>query len=283
MKIAFIFFGVARVASLKTSVKIPLKRSSTHGRQLQEVSELTNCKLTLWYGELCLGTPRQCFNFMFDSGSSDMWIGQKGMSDGDGSRLFDRGLSSTFSETEEDFRVGYADGSTAIGVTAIDVLGWEGLQFDEQQFGLVSAIGESKRCGQDGMLGLGFHQIAQHKHMTPFENIMGQLNYPMFSFYLDDTMNSASSFLYLGGVNQKHYDGCLLWHNLGNFANGNEKFEGYWDVKMTGVTIGGEEIMSSVGVAVVDSGSTYERAKRRLEVDSSTNPPRNRQVLGSSP
>lgn len=68
---------------------------------------------------------------------------------------------------------------------------------------------------------------------------------------------SASSQLIFGGVNGKYYDGCLTWHELGQFetSSGNT-FEGYWDFKLDKVTIGGSALPSS-DLAIVDSGSSF--------------------------
>jgi len=151
-------------------------------RQTQEqqvgVTKLKDCSLNMWYGEICLGTPKQCFNVGFDTGSSDLWVPSIAMESNNPSNynLFDASASSTFREIRDgepsDFEIKYADGSSASGRAVIDRLSWSGVEFKDQIFGYVNSLSENTRCGDsDGMLGLGMHQNAQHNHPTPFENI----------------------------------------------------------------------------------------------------------------
>jgi hypothetical protein len=44
---------------------------------------------------------------------------------------------------------------------------------------------------------------------------------------------TANSEIVFGGVNQKHYEGCLKWHELGQFKDlsSGQTFQGYWDFK----------------------------------------------------
>ena len=100
-------------------------------------------------------------------------------------------------------------------------------------------------------------QEALDLYINPPTSLASQ--FPMFSFYLDDEPSSSRSELFLGGVNQKYYDGCLTWHALGHFVNEDKKpFEGFWDILITRVDAGEDNnVLSTSGVAVVDSGSTY--------------------------
>jgi len=50
----------------------------------------------------------------------------------------------------------------------------------------------------------------------------------------------------------------LTWHSLGHFslADGTP-FEGFWDVQLTSVAVNSDELLTTAGVALVDSGSSY--------------------------
>lgn len=70
---------------------------------------------------------------------------------------------------------------------------------------------------------------------------------------------SANSEIVFGGVNYKHYDGCLTWHDMGRMAdefNGDE-FKGYWDFKLDSVKVDGSTTLPISDVAIIDSGSTF--------------------------
>lgn len=69
---------------------------------------------------------------------------------------------------------------------------------------------------------------------------------------------SASSQLVLGGVDQRHYQGCLQWHALGQFADTQTggKFEGFWDFALDEIRFGGTSVVTS-DLAMLDTGSAY--------------------------
>lgn len=94
-------------------------------------------------------------------------------------------------------------------------------------------------------------------------NITDDYNYedPYESYIEDgDEPNdpvSANSDIIIGGVDQRFYEGCLTWHDLGQFyKNDGDKFKGYWDFKLQGVSIGGSDLATS-DIAIVDSGSSF--------------------------
>lgn len=70
-----------------------------------------------------------------------------------------------------------------------------------------------------------------------------------------DLPTGAHSELIFGGVNQKHYEGCLNWHDILLSNQGNKP--GLWAIEITKINVG-ETLLryQSPSVAFVDSGST---------------------------
>lgn len=155
----------------------------------------------------------------------------------------------------------------------------------EQIFAHATAVYDFETCeGEDGVLGLAYIYESNNKYPSLLRTLEDKLFHPMYSLYLsphddypDDselqgipdaygnvesgmyaTPTNATSEIVLGGVNQKHYTGCLQWHDLGQFKDdisGNQ-FEGYWDFSLDLVKVGGTEMTTS-NVALVDTGSSY--------------------------
>jgi len=272
-------------------------RRRTVGRSMQGddigTMPLSNCHLVLWTGEIGLGTPPQKFAVDFDTGSSDLWI-PSAMCDETCDefpewRRYDQQKSSTFNVAsknpdENAFHATYADGEVVEGVHAKDTLSLgEDITVPEQVFAQITTYSHFQACAsEEGIFGLGFSMISSHKFPTPINNMASSLRHPVFSVYMNPTDDyppssvdgmmdamgnskhysghaiSSNSEIVFGGVNQLHYEGCLSWHNLGQFkdlSNG-KTFEGYWDFKLDRVSVGGTSLPSS-SLALVDSGSTY--------------------------
>ena len=162
------------------------------------------------------------------------------------------------------------------------------MRVPDQIFAQVTRVLNFETCeNEDGVLGLAFSMISSHNYPSLLNNLQNVLLHPIFSIYLDpkddyppDTAKSntnnglidtngnvnfgdaapisSNSQIVFGGVDQKHYEGCLNWHNLGQFADMNtgETFVGYWDIALSSVKVGGIDV-SSTSVALVDSGSSY--------------------------
>jgi hypothetical protein len=91
----------------------------------------------------------------------------------------------------------------------------------------------------------------------------------------DNASPKASSQLVLGGVDQKHYVGCLQWHSIQGVTdtdevvvednNTNESAtaarveSNYWSLPLDVVKVGGQGMQSTATnqLAIVDSGSSY--------------------------
>jgi uncharacterized membrane protein YgcG len=170
-----------------------------------------------------------------------------------------------------------------MGEHAKDVVHLGGIDIPNQVFAQATSFKAFKSCaGEEGLLGLGFAEISSHNFPTVLQNLKDVLRFPVFSLFLDPTDDylptnfadnehqdssgnenfgsqkptSAKSELVLGGVNQAHYEGCLHWHELGQFQlDTGEQFKGYWDFKLDAVKIGGMTLPTSA-LAIVDSGSS---------------------------
>ena len=161
-----------------------------------------------------------------------------------------------------------------------------------QIFAQVTSVHDFSTCeAEEGVLGLALVPFSHtsDKYPSLLQNLMDtdQLPHAMYSLYLnsrddyptpDDTVQlqqfqddngnwehgysrptSASSEIVFGGVNPRHYEGCLQWHDLGQFedtATGSGRFEGFWDFSLDGVNCGGKSVSSS-NVAMLDTGSSY--------------------------
>lgn len=128
-----------------------------------------------------------------------------------------------------------------------------------QAFAQVTSFSHFTACAsEEGLFGLGFSMISSHNFRTPLNNMASNLRHPVFSIYMnprtddyppsdaivnpDEEGNekysnghaiSSNSEIVFGGVNHKHYEGCLSWHDLGQFKDlsSGETFQGYWDFK----------------------------------------------------
>ena len=241
---------------------------------------LSNCHLVLWTGEIGLGTPMQRFAVDFDTGSSDLWVpSERCDASCDGypeSSRYDSFKSSTYqlatsSSAGNAFKTLYADGERVEGQHAKDVLHLgDAITIQNQIFAEATTVENLVTCqGEQGVLGLGFSFLSSHFFPSVIQNLQDNLMHPIFGMYLsevddyplvDDGHGPTSadhSEIVFGGVNQKHYSGCLHWHNLGQFKESDtgETFQGYWDFKLDGVEVGGTPMPSSQ-LAIVDSGSS---------------------------
>ena len=119
-----------------------------------------------------------------------------------------------------------------------------------QVFGEVTHLQNFETCSvEEGVFGLAF-RMEFYSFPSPLKNLATVLRHPIFSLYLESTedypldgtnndMNNmealqpdangnvengfkpaitAHSELVFGGVNQKHYEGCITWHDLGQFS-----------------------------------------------------------------
>eukprot|EP00529_Nitzschia_sp_RCC80_P010275 CAMPEP_0113495970 /NCGR_PEP_ID=MMETSP0014_2-20120614/29881_1 /TAXON_ID=2857 /ORGANISM="Nitzschia sp." /LENGTH=772 /DNA_ID=CAMNT_0000389879 /DNA_START=1130 /DNA_END=3448 /DNA_ORIENTATION=- /assembly_acc=CAM_ASM_000159 len=261
----------------------------------------------------------QRFQVDFDTGSSDFWIPSTKCDETCSEqhpawRLYNSTQSRTYQPASTDptlnaFRLQYEDGEQVRGEHAKDVL-WLGvdgkdpqqdmLPVFEQVFAQVTHVKDFTVCEEEeGILGLANSMASTHRFPTVLRNLMGQnvLSNNVFSLYLDSATDdyeniqrgdrpTMSSQLVIGGVDQKHYVGCLEWHPVlqpdqadgmgSSSSTTTESAEptpiSYWALAMDDVKVGGtslvkptptdnpffsSDVLASKYLGLLDSGSSY--------------------------
>jgi len=246
---------------------------------------LSNYFSVLWTGEISIGTPPQKFTLIFDTGSSDLWIpSSKCDTTCDAFptwHKYDETASSTFETVQPTlFQSKYVDGTDVMGESSKDLLHLGDNVTIQQIFGQATSVYNTTTYGnEEGIFGLAFALLSSHNFPTPINNLQGKLRHPMFSLNLNATVSdypqdsnsntgvpdqngnlegstnlptSAHSELLFGGVDGKHYKGCLQWHDLLESQGG----PAFWQIQLDQILVGGM-LLSSNDVAIVDSGSTF--------------------------
>lgn len=116
----------------------------------------------------------------------------------------------------------------------------------------------------DGVFGLNVHTKGSGKPYSPIYGLLDNVPFPMFSLYLsphDDFLHhkvEKGSEWILGGVDQRHYEGCIHWHTSGH-NHGDQKEDeentGHWDFMLDAIAVGDEIIQEGPVLGILDSSS----------------------------
>lgn len=207
-----------------------------------------------YYGVISIGTPAQNFEVIFDTGSSNLWVPNVDCSNNCGGILFkktkyDHSKSSTYVANGTIFDITYGSGSVS-GYFSQDTATAGGIAVKSMSFAEVTdagGLGSAYKLGKfDGILGLGFDSISVQGATTWFHEaiIQNLVSQPVFAFYLGDY---APGELVFGGYDTAHYTGDITYINLLSAT--------YWEITLSGVTIGGSSYTSATK-AIVDSGTS---------------------------
>lgn len=224
---------------------------------VESMSDLVPVNTTLdtdYYGTITVGKPgkkSQDFTVIFDTGSSDLWIPGPSCTPDlgcNGTIRYDQGGVNLNRTTS----LSYGSGTT-FGDDYEDTVTVAGLQAEKQVLISVSQAAGFAGDGADGLMGLGFTNIAQDKGTPFFLNLVvqGKVLVPEFSFYLGRDLSGTEkkSQLTLGGRDVTKFRGSPVTVPV--------IVEGYWQVQVDDVKVEGRSLgHNTTYEGVVDSGTT---------------------------
>ncbi|MBN3325215.1 RENI protein, partial [Atractosteus spatula] len=218
---------------------------------------LTNYLDTQYFGEISIGSPPQMFNVVFDTGSANLWVPSYSCSPlytaCFSHNRYDSSKSRTHIENGTGFSIQYGSGNVR-GFLSEDVVVVGGIPV-VQMFAEATALPALPFIFAkfDGVLGMGYPNAAIDGITPVFDRIISQhvLKEEVFSvYYSRDPHHKPGGEIVLGGTDPQYY--------TGNFNYLRTSKEGKWQVKLTGVSVGAEELFCKEGcAAMIDTGSSY--------------------------
>ncbi|XP_077537861.1 cathepsin D-like [Haemaphysalis longicornis] len=252
--------------------RIPLmlvatNRSSPTGRANTPIHEQLNNHINMDYiGEVELGTPKQTFRIIFDTGSADFWVPSVRCDNGcQERRKYDSSRSSTHVSEGKQVVIKYGSGEVR-GVVGSDRL-WLGRDRSvlSQPFAEITHASPGIFRGDpfdgviprdvpfDGILGLGYPKLSTLQVRPVFDTLVEEklVPRPVFAFYLgSDTSARPAGELVLGGVNHEHIKGTIHYVSVTK--------KRHWEFTMDRVQAGTDKRFCVGGCwTVVDSGSSF--------------------------
>lgn len=192
----------------------------------------------------------------FDTGSSDLWVFSSELPSSDiGSHsVFDPSKSSTYKTLEGySFELQYGDGSSAQGVVGTDTVNIGGATVTSQAVELATAISGSfiEDPSSDGLVGLAFsalNSVQPQPQKTFFENIMPDLEQPVFTADLDTTGAGQYEF---GAINSSSYTGAISYTDV-------DSSSGFWQFTSSSYQIGNGAVITTTGSTdtILDTGTS---------------------------
>lgn len=207
-----------------------------------------------YYAEISIGTPPQKFQVIYDTGSSNLWVPEKGcVNCGIGflnkKNKYDKDVSTSYVVDGSDFSIRYGSGAVSGKYAQDTVTLADDIAIPNQKF---ASIHDAKGMGIaytlshfDGIAGLAFDAISVGGATTIFHNAIeqGLVEKGMFAFYLGDSMDGELTF---GGYDEDKFTGDLTWVKLSEAT--------YWKINIGGIKIGSYSSEATDGI--VDSGTS---------------------------
>jgi len=215
---------------------------------------VTNYLDLQYYGPIAIGSNKQPFIVVFDTGSSNLWVPSVGCRSLScfNKRKYDHTKSTTYKQDGRPISIQYGSGAVK-GTVSIDGVNFGGDLVKDVYFGEMTYLTAQFRSTKaDGILGLAWKTISEDKLDTVFDLMIAQglVDQHSFSFYLTQHPDRDGSVLILGGADSAYYTGDITYHNL--------LMENYWLIALDDITISGKSMKPSEGElkGIVDTGTS---------------------------
>ncbi|CAI5450849.1 unnamed protein product [Caenorhabditis angaria] len=152
-----------------------------------------------YLGNISIGTPPQTVTVVLDTGSSNLWVIDS-MCNTDAcngitypKHKFNTAASSSFSKENKKFSISYGSGSCSGYLAKDTLIIGGGLTVEQQEFGVANSLDEVFAYQPvDGILGLAWPGLAVDKIIPPMQNLLPQLDLPLFTVWLDRKINGSN-------------------------------------------------------------------------------------------
>eukprot|EP01134_Creolimax_fragrantissima_P004597 CFRG4597T1 len=213
-----------------------------------------------YFGVVSIGSPPQSFKVIFDTGSSNLWIPSSKCPWTNIACLlhskYDHSKSTTYRYDNAPFAIQYGTGSLD-GFVSTDDISIGDIHVSGQKF--AEAMNEPGltfvAAKFDGILGLGFDNIAIDQLTPVFDNMVAQkvVEEPVFAFWMNRKLDSSKpeqvgGEISFGGVDSNRYTGEFTTVPLSK--------KGYWQFSMDGFKMNGEELCPNGCEAIADTGTS---------------------------
>lgn len=232
---------------------------------------LNNLASGMYAAHVAIGTPRQSFSVVMDTGSSNLWVPDSTCTDYAISpsceiqARYRNASSSTFHNgcpvSSCGLFIPYGSG-TVLGTLSMDTVEVGGIVLPNTSFGRVYAEpGNISEWGApifDGILGLAYPVIAMpilSMLPGPFDEMMTRkiVPEPLFSIFLSSVENDTSSYVAFGEIPTENYKGPLVTVPQDLL----QPELGYWCVGVNAIKVGDTVQPSTSGIiGVIDTGTS---------------------------
>nr|XP_023888089.1 aspartic proteinase A2-like [Quercus suber] len=247
--------GLVRIALKKRSLdlkslnaaKIIPNRDASHARGHGDTNSNSNVLKTdiiylknyydaQYYGEIGIGTPRQIFTVVFDTGSSNLWVPSSKCVFSIACYIHSKyraRLSRTYTKIGKHCKIPYGSGSV-FGFFSQDHVKVGDFLIKDQEFVEVTREGffPFLTTEYDGVLGLGFQDISVG-HVTPVWYDMflqHHISQQIFSFWLNrDPTSRLGGEIVFGGIDWRHFRGDHTYVPLTH--------QDYWQIEVGDILI----------------------------------------------
>ena len=148
--------------------------------------------------------------------------------------------------------ISYGDGSSASGTVGFDTVEIGGLTAQKQCVELANQVSQSfmQETNTDGLLGLAFssiNQVSPQQQKTFWENVMGDLEQPLFTANLEVDNSGTYEF---GAIDSTKFTGSLNYAAVDNSG-------GFWQIGTSSFSVAGtQHSCSSCSPTIVDTGTS---------------------------